>query len=319
MNAVLDRACCDARRRDRIRAAVVRRRHRILVRDRPAQHPAPARAVRAHRARPDALDGDLLGRASRRATRSLQHHERHLRRSWATSTRSCRSRSNSRDTAFDDEQISPSACSTRADHRRLVADFNGDDDVDGVLPGLRFPAPVIERRRQRTEPQLIRRRRPRPERHERASRKTSCTHDGTAASTSPSCSEREALVNDLGGEAALGIVVGDRIDLWVDRSPAHVDGRRYRPGSLPHRLDAGRARRASSSTSIRRASSVQPCRTGAARASSRSRTRAACATASPHGRGRRRHRSTRCGTSRFRSIAIKRRPHRPRRRSSART
>jgi len=64
-------------------------------------------------------------------------------------------RSNSLKPTFDDEQIAPVGIVNTNDIDTLIAAFNGDENVDGVLPMLRFPAPVSNPSKKLTEPSVV--------------------------------------------------------------------------------------------------------------------------------------------------------------------
>lgn len=64
-------------------------------------------------------------------------------------------RSNTRRPTFDEEQIFPIGVLSRREIDTLVADFNGYENVDGLLPGIRFPAPVTNMRTNTTEPVAV--------------------------------------------------------------------------------------------------------------------------------------------------------------------
>ncbi len=53
------------------------------------------------------------------------------------------------------EQILPPGTISQTNVNELVADLNGSDDVDGVLPGLRFPAPVLNEDEKLNAPQVV--------------------------------------------------------------------------------------------------------------------------------------------------------------------
>lgn len=64
-------------------------------------------------------------------------------------------RANTKAPSLTQEQILPAGTISRANQDELTADVNGNDDVDGFLPGLRFPAPVQNEDTQGIEPEVV--------------------------------------------------------------------------------------------------------------------------------------------------------------------
>jgi putative ABC transport system permease protein len=62
---------------------------------------------------------------------------------------------NRKNLEFTDEQIAPAGLIPRQITDLLLADLNGNDDIDGMLPGVRLPVPVSNTRLKLTEPQVV--------------------------------------------------------------------------------------------------------------------------------------------------------------------
>jgi putative ABC transport system permease protein len=128
--------------------------------------------------------------------------------------------SNSLTPSLTNEQVSPTGYIPNGVTDALLADLNGNDNVDGILGGLRFPAPVTATDLEPavTLPQaVIIGLNPR--------QMDGFTDDVVLTTGSPydisQLRPNEALAN-ASLQAALGLTRGQHIDIWVDRNPRTV-------------------------------------------------------------------------------------------------
>ncbi len=127
-------------------------------------------------------------------------------------------RSNSLKPSFDDEQIAPVGIVRTDDIDNLIAEFNGSEQVDGVLPALRFPAPVSNPIDELTEPsvvimgldpaQLL------------GFQEDIVTTDGLPVDLSQ-LARAEVVANESAAQA-LHLQMNQRIDIWVNGAPRTV-------------------------------------------------------------------------------------------------
>ncbi len=127
-------------------------------------------------------------------------------------------RSNTRSPSFDEEQISPIGVLSEREVRTLGADFNGFDAVDGLLPGIRFPAPATNVRTSVTEPVAV-------VIGLDPANMAGFEQDVVLLNGTPfdvgQLQRAEVLVNESLAER-LTLVPGDRLDVWVDGLPRTV-------------------------------------------------------------------------------------------------
>jgi putative ABC transport system permease protein len=127
-------------------------------------------------------------------------------------------RSNTRQPTFDEEQISPIGVLSQREVATLIADFNGSQTVDGLLPGIRFPAPVTNMSLQTTEPVAV-------VMGLDPNRMRGFEQDVVLTNGMPfdigQLRRAEVLVNQSLARR-LNIVPGDRLDVWIDALPRTV-------------------------------------------------------------------------------------------------
>src|SRR5262245_45549979 len=123
-------------------------------------------------------------------------------------------RSNSRNPSFEEEQLWPIGLLQPRELDNLTAYFNGNDDVDGLLPALRLPAPVTihyQEPSENTEPVAVVVGLD-PD-HMTGFEQDVVLTDGRPANIAD-LRRAQILVNESLAQK-LGIVVGDQIDLWI--------------------------------------------------------------------------------------------------------
>ncbi len=127
-------------------------------------------------------------------------------------------RSNSLRPSFRDDEIAPVGIVQNVDIDNLIAQFNGDDNVDGILPLLRFPAPVTNTAANQTEPTVV-------IMGLDPSQLSGFTDDITTPAGIPfdlsQIQRGEAVANESAAKA-LDLRIGQRVDIFVGRLPRTV-------------------------------------------------------------------------------------------------
>jgi putative ABC transport system permease protein len=127
-------------------------------------------------------------------------------------------RSNSLKPRFDEEQIAPVGIVTVEDIDNLFAGFNGNEQVDGVLPALRFPAPVGNPQKELTEPSVVIM--GLDPRQMAGFQEDLVTPDGVPVDMSQ-LDRTEVVVNESAAKA-LQLVPGQQLEIWVSGAPRSV-------------------------------------------------------------------------------------------------
>ena len=123
---------------------------------------------------------------------------------------------NRKNLEFTDEQVAPAGLIPRAITNELLAGLNGNDNIDGMLPGVRLPVPATSSRVKRTEPRVILV--GLDERFMAGFEEDIMNYDGSVPLDIAKLRKFDAFVN-VSTAKALGIVIGDRIDIWVSQAP----------------------------------------------------------------------------------------------------
>ena len=97
----------------------------------------------------------------------------------------------------------------------LIADFNGSSEVDGVMPGLRFAAPVKNREANRAEPQVVI---IGLDQHHAEGFEEDVVSANGAPYPLVQLRFNEALAN-ASTQKALNLRLGDKVDVFVNRTP----------------------------------------------------------------------------------------------------
>jgi putative ABC transport system permease protein len=127
-------------------------------------------------------------------------------------------RSNSLKPRFEDDEIAPVGIVRLGDIDSLVAEFNGNEDVDGILPLLRFPAPVQNTTTKTTAPTVV-------IMGVDPGQLEGFTEDITTVAGIPfdvsQLRRGEAVANESAARA-LGLTAGQRADIFVSGLPRTV-------------------------------------------------------------------------------------------------
>ena len=127
-------------------------------------------------------------------------------------------RSNTLKPSFEEDEIAPVGIVRLGEIDSLVAEFNGNEDVDGILPLLRFPAPVQHFSTKATEPTVV-------IMGVDPRNLAGFTEDIVTVAGLPfdvsQLHQGEAVANESAARA-LGLVEGDRADIFINGLPRTV-------------------------------------------------------------------------------------------------
>ncbi len=127
-------------------------------------------------------------------------------------------RANETAPSLTEEQIAAPGVVPQQISDGIITDFNGSPDVDGVMPGLRFAAPVKNRDANRAEPQVVIM--GLDPRHTEGFEEDIVAPNGQMYPL-VQLKPNEALAN-TSTQQALSLRLGDRIDVFVNRTPRNL-------------------------------------------------------------------------------------------------
>ena len=125
---------------------------------------------------------------------------------------------NQQSASLTEEQVAPTGIIPQLVSDGLLADFNASDQVDGVLPGLRFPAPVQQTDSGLTQPQVV---------IIGLDQKNTAGFDQDIVTTNGvpypfiKLQRDEALANES-MQKSLNLKFGDRVDIYINHTPRTV-------------------------------------------------------------------------------------------------